>query len=210
MLTRPLVLPLTGKLAVSPLDDPIGGDILLSDLFTRADNANSMGNADTGETWEAIVANWGIRTNRAYKNDLVVFTGIAGLPCRSALGRVRVLLGTVPTDGSQLLGISFRIVDADNHFRAVVWNPNLAVQKTVAGAVTTLYSAAHGETLAANMPLDVLLTSGDGIEVRLNSISKFSGSDSAHASAQKHGLNTGSGGTALDFESFEFRYPIPA
>lgn len=41
-------------------------DISVTDSFDRADNASSMGNADTGQTWVPVSSTWGISGNKAY------------------------------------------------------------------------------------------------------------------------------------------------
>jgi hypothetical protein len=39
---------------------------LVFDSFNRADSASTLGNADTGQAWSAVVGTWGITSNRAY------------------------------------------------------------------------------------------------------------------------------------------------
>lgn len=43
-----------------------GPTVVVSDSFTRANSAVSMGTADTGQTWLANDGTWGITSNRAY------------------------------------------------------------------------------------------------------------------------------------------------
>ncbi len=39
---------------------------VVSDTFTRADSALTLGSAETGQTWTAVVGTWGISSNKAY------------------------------------------------------------------------------------------------------------------------------------------------
>src|SRR5436853_7315699 len=43
-----------------------GVQTIVSDTFTRADNAASLGVADTGQAWTSLGGTWGISGNQAY------------------------------------------------------------------------------------------------------------------------------------------------
>lgn len=110
--------------------------IVISDKFDRADNASSLGNADTGQTWTASAGTWGIQSNRAYtpagtENYAVIDSGILNLTAEVTLA-VRV----------NRSGIVFRFTDSANWYRFVLSSTTVFLQRRLANATTSLSSFA--------------------------------------------------------------------
>ncbi len=49
-----------------------GARVTALDTFNRADNASSLGNADSGQAWTANTGTWGISSNTAYSSTVGV------------------------------------------------------------------------------------------------------------------------------------------
>lgn len=106
---------------------------LAADTFDRPDNRDTLGDAGTGEPWQAVSGTWGIERNAA---RLVVSDpeqpNLAILPAPDGDALVEVTMA-VPEDGA---GLAFRYVDPSNYW-AVTTNPSLgtwSVSRTVDGA----------------------------------------------------------------------------
>ena len=86
----------------------VASGTLAADTFTRANNATSMGDAETGGTW-TTTGTWGILNNRArcYSNDTVATLNVG----RSYGYRAQVDFG--PLDWP---GLVLRYADTDNMY----------------------------------------------------------------------------------------------
>lgn len=142
--------------------------LLLSDDFTRADSALTLGSAAIGGAWTVgsntdggTLPVWGISSNQAY----LVSTGTnvdrhawleAGVPD----GRLLVTLVTANPEASVKAGLLFRRVDANNFWMARVNNSTdqLLLEKRVAGTVTAVQTVAlvlaAGQTIALQVVAD--------------------------------------------------------
>lgn len=170
--------------------------LLVSDTFSRADNASSLGSADTGQAWTALAGTWGISGNRAY-NPSATSNGVAYVDAGVSDGLVECV---IPVLGGGP-GLYFRIVDADDYLRCVSTGTALIVEKRVASTFTQIASLTY--TLVAGDRLGVRLT-GSTIDVSVNGESQGVVTDSAHQSATMHGIgfNFGVGSSAARFDNF--------
>lgn len=199
---------LTGLSGLSALlPAPAGGGALFSDSFNRADNASSLGAADTGQVWQAIAGTWGILSNQAYCSaDGGAFFSVALLS--DAGGADGVLQVTLAQPGGASGGSSwiiFRSTADANQFIYVVGSDSASytVATYDAANVTTIATG----TIPAAQAGDVVRIefSGSAIQVYINDVLDI---DTTSAFAQTEvgkGIGTDfgvSGGPRFDNLSF--------
>jgi hypothetical protein len=122
---------------------------IIADSFDRADNAASLGTADGGQVWSALVGTWGISANRAVKVSAgthtyaVLESGLSNVSIQSRLG---------PTDLLQTdtAGLMFRVQSAGNGLgcRLVLADQAIVLFKLVGGVFSQLASAAYSPSTA--------------------------------------------------------------
>lgn len=99
-----------GVLASAHVAPAGGGGTAVADSFDRANSTSTLGNADTGQTWEVPTGTAGIESNtaRAYANltDAVIDYGQRDM-------RVEA---TCTTNGALYLRLFARYEDSNNHF----------------------------------------------------------------------------------------------
>lgn len=163
---------------------PLGGFATITDSYNRDDSALTLGNTDTGQTWQTPLGLWGISSNTAYIAVGDGFgTDAAYVEASEADVAVQVTFSTV-NQGQRLLG---RYVDADNYLfvSAEGGGAAYALYKREAGVNSSLgsYSVgiANGDVLKLNM-------NGNDLEVFLNGTSRITATDAAHNTATKHGI----------------------
>lgn len=170
---------------------------LVSDTFTRADNASSLGTADTGQAWTAHAGVWGISSNQAYtatgaSNALATLD--AGVSeCSASV--------TITTPGAGWGGVVLRGSDASNYLTAFWSNGSqLFFRKIVAGVATDLVTQATRALQAG----DVLTVraSGTSLQAIVNGAVILSATDSFNQTATRCGLYTFSSDTAARFDTF--------
>ena len=85
----------------------------VTDSFDRANNASSLGTADSGQVWSSLVGTWGISSNKAVVSNVASW-GHAVLESGIADAVVQATLS--PTDAAQtfISGLALRIQDATN------------------------------------------------------------------------------------------------
>lgn len=174
---------------------------LVSDSFTRANSAVTLGSADTGQAWTANRGTWGISSNAAYNPVIDASTlDTATVDAGSANVTVSVTLATYAAAqrvcGRQTDAANGLLVDvqdtAINLYRVTADSPNLLG--------TAAIVAASGCTIA-------LVMSGNSISVRFNG-SQVIGpiTESQGSSVTKHGLGNG-GSTIATFDNFLITTP---
>lgn len=175
-----------------------GTGLSITDSFTRADNAASLGTTETGaKAWTALNGTWGILSNQAYLASLTT-DGVAVIDAGVADCTVSMTVRT--TAGNQ--GIAFRGVDASNHWRAVFLGTNLYLQKKVATVNTDAPGSPVAVTPADGDVLSVVL-SGANITVKVNGVTKYAITDAQFQTATKHGLcQSGTGATSYKYDDF--------
>lgn len=175
-----------------------GAGVSITDSFTRADSAVSLGTTTTGaKVWSALSGVWGVLSNQAY----VATTGTEPVAVIDAgVADCTVSVVCRPTVGKQ--GLAFRVVDISNFWRTVALGGNLYLQKTVATVLTDAPGSPIAQALADGDTLSVVL-SGTSIIVKVNGVTKYSITDSQFQTATKHGLAEAvSGDTAAKFDDF--------
>lgn len=147
----------------------------VTDTFNRADNASSMGNADTGQMWVPNSGTWGISANRAYE------TGVAGVQATTVVDSgmsdcyVEVTLTTFDDTG-----LCFRSTDDNNYF---LTNGSTLFRKQggVYGGIGGIGGILSGDVLKVEL-------NGSSIKVYVNGSLALSVTDTFNQTATKHGL----------------------
>lgn len=174
---------------------------VVSDTFTRADSAVSLGSADTGQAWTAVVGTWGITSNKGYcataGNSEKVATVEAALADCSIQVTMRASGDPVASGG----GITFRRSDATNYLIAVIESNALRVYKRVAGAFTSLGFYSFTPLTTTDYVVKVTLV-GSTIKAFLDGTERVSVSDSHNSTATLHGLRDFHDGPLWRFDNF--------
>jgi hypothetical protein len=170
--------------------------VLVSDSFNRADST-TLGIADTGQSWQSLGTGiFGISSNQAYQST----TGADSL----------VYIDTTQTDVKTSVviavnqgqpGVFFRIVDANNLFRALRVSGTLYLQKKTSGTITTIST----KTLAyvTNEKLSVISKSDGTIEVYVNDVLQISATDNTYVTSTKQGFGVGSANVGTRWDTFQ-------
>jgi hypothetical protein len=120
---------------------------VVSDTFTRTDNASSMGSAETGQTWTAASGTWGISGNLAYPAVAVAGDHVTVPAVGDGLVECDVLAADYAIGTP---GVMFRYIDASNYLFVRRDAANLLILKIDAGVgstlVTTANAAVNGQT----------------------------------------------------------------
>lgn len=161
-------------------------DVEASDTFNRADNAYSLGTADTGQAWLGSIQQ-SIVSNQAVLNG----TGVAYLECLSG-GTVSTTLGPMTLASGETAGLSFRVKDPQNywrftHFLPPVGSPYVSLDKVVAGAVTNVGTHSLAFGLSAGDIISVTLA-GTSITTKVNGATAVTTTDSTFQHEARAGL----------------------
>ena len=175
--------------------------VVVSDTFTRANNASSLGSAETGQVWAQVVGTgWGIDTNQAalsasVGNDLaVVDSGV------SVCSVAATLTGVTGNNA----GLAFSVTDASNWWGLWGGSGGLFLIKNAAGVQTV--PASDAVAIAEGSVLKVT-RSGASITCAVNGVVRLTLSDAFNASATKHGL--GIGGADVNHRWDNFLVTVP-
>ena len=171
------------------------------DSFNRADNATSLGSADTGQTWAVLNGGpWGIVSKQAYQPGNVAGS-VAVVDATVSDGVVQVSLSTMGTGA----GLVFRASDASNFWKLYASGSTYVLAKRVAGADTTV--ATISVAPSSGDLLSVAL-SGPAITVAINGVQRAVASDSFNQTATKHGLHASDNVARFDDFSVLLRNPV--
>lgn len=155
---------------------------VVSDTFTRADSAVTLGSAEVGGAWTALDGTWGISSNQAY-TPTPGTVGVALVTTTVSDCTVTVTTATVVADN----GIIVRLTDVSNFVRAIFEGGTWFIQKNVAASFTTIASVAGANS---NGDIIALKASGNNYTLTLNGSVILTGSDAFNATAVKHGLTS--------------------
>jgi hypothetical protein len=156
--------------------------VIVFDSFNRANNANSLGNADTGQAWQPLQGTWGIDNNAAYTTNT---SGFARAVIDSGLSNciVSCTLSTLSADGTTRF--IFRQLGINNELYIGVVATGYEIDKRVTGSPTLLGS--YSITPKSGDRLQVTLN-GSNIKVYLNDILIFNVTETFNQNQTKHGL----------------------
>lgn len=177
---------------------------LVSDAFTRADNASSLGTADSGQVWTAHAGTWGISSNRAVPPATL---GTASVDAGATL--VTVQLTGIPAGvGNTDVGLLARFVDTSNYLFLNVSKTGSVMQarmfKRVGGTNTGITTLVNPAAPDATNPftMKVVFSSATAGEAFVNgaSVGTFTGLDAVLQTPTRYGLwvNGSSGNARYD------------
>jgi hypothetical protein len=174
------------------------------DTFTRADNASSLGTADSGQAWANTQGTWGIASNEARLftsagNDQNVATIDSG----ESNGEVSVQI-TTSMSGLDL-GVVFRCVDASNYMLGVFNSSAMILYKQVAGSFISLASTG-GLTIANGDVLSIDFT-GSSLTFKQNGVTRVTATDGTFSTATRVGIRQYIT-TGARFDNFSFAGPV--
>ncbi len=162
----------------------------VSDSFDRADNASSLGTADSGEAWASVNGTWGVTGNQAY------LAGSGGLPVAAIDTDHENITATVTIAatggffGVFARGAAGMTSGYDDKFAVLSNTHTLLIYKFESGAITTLASVVHpvvaGDTLG-------IRCSGTTISALVNGVIVASATSSAHLTNTVAGLYLSTG-----------------
>lgn len=167
--------------------DPI--QLLISDSFDRADNAASLGNTDTDQTWVTLTG-----TPRIISNQASATTGIYRGYIETGITNYAVSAKIVDVDanGAALMP---RLVDVNNRYYVGVYPTSLVLGKFVLGVQTVISTIAL--TFAENEIVKVIV-SGTSIKVHVNDVLQIDVTDTSLATGTKCGIGIGASDDYLD------------
>lgn len=182
--------PLWGETA-PPASSP-----LVSDTFDRADNATTLGNAETGQTW-LYTGVWGIDTNAAEMQSgsgtvlhSYVESGISD-------GTVSVKFLELNNENR----LVFRLQDATNYLTVHARASDYAIKKVVSGTTTTLQTIAQQPVAGDIVKVEL---NGSTVKVFVNGVEIASRTETTFQAATKHGFATYGGvSPKTRFDNFE-------
>jgi len=167
--------------------DPV--QLLISDSFDRANNASSLGNTDTGQTWTTftgvprIISNQASATTGIYRG--YIETGITDC----------VLSAKIVDVDSSGAALMFRIADVNNRYYVGVYPASLIFGKFVAGVQTAI------STITLDFVEDEIvkvIVNGTSIKVYVNDTLQVDTTDSDLATGTKCGIGMGTSDDYLD------------
>jgi hypothetical protein len=180
-----------------------GSGLIVSDTFTRADSAVSMGSTEAGaRVWAPLAGVWGISANQAY---LAVASAEAATAVDSGVSSCTISMRLSAAPGGQ--GIVFRAQDAANYWRAVFFLGSFYLQKNVAGVIANVPGSPVAIAPALNDVIKVILLL-DSVIVKVNEIQRYNLVDAQFQAATKHGLAQSSTGD-ITFRYDDFSINVP-
>ena len=173
---------------------------IVSDSFTRADSATSLGTADTGQTWSAITGTWGIASNQAY-NPGADTNAMALVDAGVSDCTVRLKMAARGSSS----GMFLRATDASNWIAFVNGSSTvMSLIKSVAGTVSTVVNITTTVALTNDVYQAVL--KGTTITLFLNGAQIGTPQTvTEHATATKFGIGLANHASATNIRWDDFR-----
>lgn len=188
---------MSANIIISPYPSGGGVSLPVTDTFTRADNASSLGVADTGHAWTTHAGTMGINGNRAYCPTLGSIGTFTGSIATVETGEADVTIDiTMPTARSAISfdGIIFRYSDNNNFLLARYSWQNVRVQfDTMVGG--SFFSAVDSTGISPPQAHDgmvmKLVLNGSSLELFIDSVSYIVRTDTFNQTATRHGIVVG-------------------
>lgn len=182
----------TAPVSASPT---IAGTIIASDDFTRADNATSLGNATTGQTWQTINAGvWGISSNTGgLVSNANATQDFAYINTTYSDCSVEAKLVQGAAAAGNRTGVAGRLSATGQGFSVFVpiGQTQYAICRDGTSIAQSAVTPAAGDVLK-------LVFNGPNIELFVNGVSACSATDSNYISNTRHGLVSHSYGNKFD------------
>ena len=172
--------------------------VIISDSFTRANSAVTLGNTETGQAWTTGSGTWGISTGRAY--CVTAVTGDTRFIETNTPDYTAecILNGILMTGNVSFPSLVIHGLDVNNYIYARLYNGNLELYKKDGGVVTSLASVAT--TTSDNTDYLVKVSClGNVIKISVNNALlityTLAGGDTKFAAYTKVGVRMNKAGT---------------
>jgi hypothetical protein len=173
---------------------------VVSDTFSRADSATSLGVTETGQPWQSLAGPWGISSGEAYTTSVTTNRNI----CVDVGAADATVTAVVSVVSSTNQGIVLRAVDNSNHYM-VRFGTTVVLFRKVAGTYTQIASTATGAVSLANGAVCAVTVTGSEFEISVDNSVVLSHTDidadaAVLATNTRHGLRLSD--TTARFTSF--------
>jgi len=151
-----------------------GSRLVVSDSFNRADNALTLGNADTGQAWNPDIGTWGINSNLATQ----ITSSEAVCSINSGISNLYLKVTFAIRAAAAVHRIRFRAAsDAVNGDRITLLanDAGYSLYKTSAGASTSIASWA---VPPQNGDIVEIYAKGSNIRIIINGVERFNVNES--------------------------------
>lgn len=180
---------------------------LIFDRFNRDDNASSLGQAETTQTWQVSAGTFGIIGNAAYSP-----AGVAGFATINAGGNQTLASVTMPVVSTGC-GLVLRYSDSNNYFFLFNNSGTYFFSKIVGGVQTDLVIfSASGDPRPANGDALTVEMIADNFTPMVNNAEQgglHGASDSALNTAIGYGFGCQTGSTTVRYDNFSVLQPNP-
>lgn len=168
-----------------------------TDNFNRADNSSSLGTpSDGGSAWIAHSGVWGIVNNKAHLSNAAT-QAIASLSSGTSDVDIQITLSNL--SGGQDIGLVGRVADDNNYILGAIGASDWKIYKKVSGSYTQVGSTVSGTPV--NGDVVVLSLSGTSVALKVNGVTKITGTVSELSTNTKHGIRS-NGYTPESFDDF--------
>lgn len=184
-----------------------GPTVIVSDSFDRANDAGTLGDADTGETWVPFTSTWGISGNKAYCSALSAAT--VGFVLVNAGAADVDITCDITMEAAKFPSLAARFADDENYILVQAVAGVVRLYKLVAGVVTELDAGSAGLTHPdGETHTWRIVCNGNSITTYLDGVQIHDATESAHATVENHGLRCYDGPlTTGRFDNFEIVTP---
>jgi hypothetical protein len=177
----------------------------VTDIFTRADSAVTLGSPTLGAAYTALRGTWGIATNKGYHTTTApIDDGVAVIDSGFADFIMTCDVTTSGTASKTYAGLVFRALDASNRWRVAIRSSGETfLTKMVAGVNTHIISTF---TFAVSTTYSLkVIALGNAISFYINNTLVSSTTDAFNNTQTSHGLYL-NGGAATDFDDSGSRF----
>ncbi|WP_407310894.1 hypothetical protein [Desulfosporosinus sp. SB140] len=173
--------------------------IKVYDGFNRANNAASLGNADTGQLWSALSGIWGITGNTAYVSTSSGGRDVSVIDSGSCNGIAKIVLPIVASFTNPRLIL--RASDVQNYLMVSTASSNTAYSlfRVVANVATQIGTYT---TTPVNGDEVKTILNGTSIQVFINGLLRISVTESFNQTATKFGIGTAANDPTSRFDNF--------
>ncbi len=189
---------------------------VVTDTFTRADNALTLGSAESGQAWTAVAGTWGISSNKAYcVGDMDTETAV--LESGIADGIVDCTVSGTLASGTdfRIPHVLVRYLDANNFLRVFYGAGNVKLQKSDGGVTSDLAVTALAALDGTDYAIRIAMV-GNSVKVYVDGTERISytlaGGDTKYNAYTKVGMRlrkSGSPATAARWDNLAVQGGLP-
>lgn len=156
--------------------------IVITDTFTRPNNPTSLGNTETGQTWEYFTGVFAIENQRARQTSTSTNNGVACINCNNSNVDI-----SVEFKYDEYSSICFRVLDQVNHYRVRLSSSGFALFRMVNGTATNLMSQNITPSVGQTYIMRVV-AKGNSLKCYLNETLLIDIADNYYMTQTRHGV----------------------